>query len=214
VRWKITDQLVPYEEATAYMEKRIAEIKQGDAEEVWLLEHPPLITAGTSAKPQDLIDHRFPLFEAGRGGQYTYHGPGQRIAYVMLDLNRRKPDLRAFVQTLEQWVINALWQYHLRGFTAKDRIGVWVEKGEGYEDKIAAIGLRVRSWVTWHGLSFNIDPNLSHFNAINPCGNVDQRFGVTSLHALGYTVSLAEVDMVLRAEFEKLFGETKTTLPF
>lgn len=209
VRWNISDGITPYEDALAYMERRVGEIKQGAQEEVWLLEHPPLITAGTSAKPQDLLVNPFPLYEAGRGGQYTYHGPGQRIAYVMLDLNRRKQDLRAFVQELEVWLKGVLWHYHLRGLTSQERIGVWVDKGEGYEDKIAAIGLRVRSWVTWHGISFNIDPDLSHFKVINPCGIVDERYGVTSLHKLGLPVTMEEVDSVMRTQFEKLFGATQ-----
>ena len=181
------------------------------AELVWLLEHPPLYTAGTSAKPADVIEARFPVFESGRGGQMTYHGPGQRVAYVMLDLKRRGPDVRRFVATLEEWIIRTLAAFNVRGERREDRIGVWVrrpDKGEGYEDKIAAIGIRVKQWVTLHGMALNVDPDLSHFSGIVPCGVSEQRYGVTSLADLGIPVSMAEVDMVLRREFEALFGAT------
>src|SRR5258708_31715187 len=160
----------------------------GAPERVWLLEHPPLYTAGTSAKPEELIDARFPVHQTGRGGQFTYHGPGQRVAYVMLDLNRRKPDVRAFVATLEEWIIRALAAFNVRGERRDDRIGVWVrrpEKGDGFEDKIAAIGIRVRKWVTLHGIALNVEPELSHFSGIVPCGVSEARYGVTSLPHLG-----------------------------
>jgi lipoyl(octanoyl) transferase len=203
---------VPYEEAVAAMERRAADIATGRASElVWLLEHPPLYTAGTSASPADMIEARFPLYESGRGGQMTYHGPGQRVAYVMLDLKHRGPDVRRFVAALEEWIIRSLAAFNVRGERRDDRIGVWVrrpEKGEDREDKIAAIGIRVKQWVTLHGMALNVDPDLSHFSGIVPCGVSDQRFGVTSLSDLGMPVSIAEVDMVLRREFEPLFGQT------
>ena len=178
---------------------------------VWLLEHPPLYTAGTSAKPEDLIEARFPVHQTGRGGQFTYHGPGQRVAYVMLDLNRRGPDVRRFVATLEEWIIRTLAAFNVRGERREDRIGVWVrrpDKGDGCEDKIAAIGIRVRKWVTLHGIALNVEPDLSHFSGIVPCGVSEQRYGVTSLADLGLPVTMAEVDMALRREFETLFGRT------
>ena len=194
------------------MERRAAAIAAGQAPElVWLLEHPPLYTAGTSANPRDIVDARFPLYQTGRGGQMTYHGPGQRVAYVMLDLKRRLPDVRRFVATLEEWIIRTLAAFNVRGERREDRIGVWVrrsEKGEGREDKIAAIGIRVKQWVTLHGIALNVDPDLSHFSGIVPCGVSDQRYAVTSLCDLGLPVSMAEVDMVLRREFDPLFGAT------
>ena len=212
VEWRVSEAPVPYEAAIAAMDWRVAAITAGDApEQVWLLEHPPLYTAGTSARPQDLIEARFPVHQTGRGGQFTYHGPGQRVAYVMLDLNRRKPDVRAFVATLEQWIIDTLAAFNVRGERRDDRIGVWVrrpEKGEGYEDKIAAIGIRVRKWVTLHGIALNVEPDLSHFAGIVPCGVAERRYGVTSLADLGLPASMAEVDMMLRREFEGLFGPT------
>jgi lipoyl(octanoyl) transferase len=210
VEWLIADATVPYEAAVTFMDARAAAIAAGrEAELVWLIEHPPLYTAGTSARRGDLIDARFPLFESGRGGQMTYHGPGQRVAYVMLDLKRRGPDVRKFVVTLEEWIIRALGRFNVRGERREDRIGVWVrrpDKGEGFEDKIAAIGIRVRQWVTLHGMALNVEPDLSHFSGIVPCGVSEQRYGVTSLADLGIPVSMAEVDMVLRGEFEGLFG--------
>ena len=216
VEWRLSDDPVPYETALAVMDARVAAIAAGEAPELaWLLEHPPLYTAGTSAQHHELIEARFPVHKAGRGGQFTYHGPGQRVAYVMLDLNRRKPDVRAFVATLEEWLIRTLWRFNVRGERRADRIGVWVrrpEKGEGREDKIAAIGIRLRRWVSLHGIALNVAPELSHFSGIVPCGVSDQRFGVTSLADLGLDVSMAEVDMALRAEFEKLFGATKSEL--
>lgn len=210
--WRVSDSLVPYEAALAVMQARAAAIAAArEPELVWLLEHPPLYTAGTSAKPDELIEARFPVFEAGRGGQMTYHGPGQRVAYVMLDLKRRGPDVRRFVATLEQWIICTLASFNVRGERREDRIGVWVrrpDKGESYEDKIAAIGIRVQQWVTLHGMALNVEPDLSHFSGIVPCGVNERRYGVTSLADLGIPVSMPEVDMVLRREFEALFGAT------
>ena len=212
VEWRASDSPVAYDAAIADMEARTAAIAAGRAAElVWLLEHPPLYTAGTSANPGDVIDARFPVHETGRGGQTTYHGPGQRVAYVMLDLKRRGPDVRRFVATLEEWIIRTLAAFNVRGERREDRIGVWVrrpEKGEGYEDKIAAIGIRVKQWVTLHGMALNVDPDLSHFSGIVPCGVNEQKYGVTSLADLGIPVSLADVDMILRREFESLFGAT------
>ncbi len=211
VEWRISDGLVPYKEAVAEMEAQIAAIRDGAAREmVWLLEHPPLYTAGTSANPVDLVDpDRFPVHQTGRGGQYTYHGPGQRVAYVMLDLNRRTPDLRRFVAALEAWLIGTLAEFNIRGERREDRVGVWVRragKSALAEDKIAAIGIRVRRWVTFHGVSLNVEPDLSHFASIVPCGV--REHGVTSLVDLGLPVTMPEVDSVLRASFERIFGPT------
>ncbi|WP_244475601.1 MULTISPECIES: lipoyl(octanoyl) transferase LipB [unclassified Methylobacterium] len=211
VAWRIGDAPVPYEEAVAGMEARAAAIAAGEAPElVWLLEHPPLYTAGTSAREADLVaPGRFPVHTTGRGGQYTYHGPGQRVAYVMLDLNRRRPDLRAYVAALEAWIVATLDAFAIRGEVREDRVGVWVrrpEKGAGVEDKIAAIGIRVRRWVSFHGISLNVEPDLSHFSGIVPCGITGH--GVTSLVDLGHLVSMEEVDMALRAAFETVFGPT------
>ena len=212
VAWRVSDAPVAYEDAVAFMQARAAAIAGGHERElVWLLEHPPLYTAGTSAKPEELIDARFPVFESGRGGQMTYHGPGQRVAYVMLDLKRRGPDVRRYVATLEEWIIRTLAAFDVCGERREDRIGVWVrrpEKGAGFEDKIAAIGIRVTQWVTLHGMAFNVEPDLSHFSGIVPCGVNEQRYGVTSLADLGLPVSMPEVDRVLRREFEALFGAT------
>src|SRR5206468_3468674 len=213
VEWRISEQPVTYPEAVAAMEARAADIAAGNAGElVWLLEHPPLYTSGTSGRNDDLLDPRFPLFATGRGGQLTYHGPGQRVAYVMLDLKRRRPDVRAFVAGLEQWIIRTLASFNISGERREDRVGVWVkrpDKGAGHEDKIAAIGIRLRQWVSLHGIAFNVDPDLSHFSGIVPCGVTDTRYGVTSLVELGHTVTMPEVDMVLRREFEALFGATQ-----
>ena len=213
VDWAIADGLVPYERALAAMDERVAAIVAGTAPElVWLIEHPPLYTAGTSARPDDLIDARFPVFSAGRGGQFTYHGPGQRVAYVMLDLKRRAPDVRRFVCTLEDWIMRTLAAFGVAGERREDRIGVWVrrpDKGEAREDKIAAIGIRVRHWVSLHGIALNVAPDLSHFSGIVPCGVANPRHGVTSLADLGVTATMAEVDAVLRREFEELFGATQ-----
>ena len=212
MEWRVDDSPVAYEAAVAFMQARAAAIAAGrDSELVWLIEHPPLYTSGTSAKSEELIEARFPVFETGRGGHMTYHGPGQRVAYVMLDLKRRGPDVRRFVASLEEWIIRSLAAFNVRGERRADRIGVWMrrpEKGEGYEDKIAAIGIRVTQWVTLHGVAFNVDPELSHFSGIVPCGVNEQRYGVTSLADLGILVSMPEVDMVLRREFEALFGAT------
>src|SRR6516162_3590678 len=192
------------------MALRAAAIARGDAAEiVWLLEHPPLYTSGTSAQPQELLDARFPVYVAGRGGQFTYHGPGQRVGYVMLDLKRRVPDVRRFVASIEEWIIRTLGSFGVHGERRDDRIGVWVrrpDKGEGFEDKIAAIGVRVQRWVTLHGFALNVAPDLSHFAGIVPCGVSDARYGVTSLAELGCSVSLSEADAALRAEFTPLFG--------
>ena len=210
VEWRVSDALVPYDTALAVMEARAAAIAQGRAAElVWLLEHPPLYTAGTSARAADLIEARFPVHAAGRGGQFTYHGPGQRVAYVMLDLKRRSPDVRRFVATLEEWIIRTLGSFNVRGERREDRIGVWVrrpDQGEGREDKIAAIGIRLKRWVSLHGISLNVDPDLTHFSGIVPCGVADARYGVTSLVDLGLPLTMPDVDMALRAEFEALFG--------
>jgi lipoyl(octanoyl) transferase len=212
VEWRVIDALVPYEAAVTAMEARVAGVAAGHQPElVWLLEHPPLYTAGTSAHREDVIDARFPVFTSGRGGQMTYHGPGQRVAYVMLDLKRRGPDIRRFVATLEEWIIRTLAAFNVRGERREDRIGVWVrrpDKGEGFEDKIAAIGIRVKQWVTLHGMALNVDPDLTHFAGIVPCGVSEQRYGVTSLIDLGLPVSMPDVDLVLRREFETLFGAT------
>ncbi len=213
VQWAVSDGLVPYGPAVAAMEARASAIADGLAPElVWLVEHPPLYTAGTSAKPSDLVEARFPVHETGRGGQYTYHGPGQRVAYVMLDLHRRGPDVRAFVAALEAWIIATLGAFNIRGERREDRVGVWVrrpDKAKGAEDKIAAIGIRVRRWVTFHGISLNVEPDLSHFGGIVPCGIQEDLYGVTSLVDLGLPVTTPEVDSVLRAGFEEVFGATE-----
>src|SRR6516162_3645843 len=210
IDWRISDGLTSYEEALAEMTARAGAIARGDAPElVWLLEHAPLYTAGTSAQPDELIEARFPVYKVGRGGQFTYHGPGQRVGYVMLDLKRRAPDVRRFVATLEEWITGTLARFNIRGERRSDRVGVWVrrpDKGQGFEDKIAAIGVRVQRWVTLHGFALNVAPNLSHFAGIVPCGVSDARYDVTSLAELGCSVSLSEADAALRAEFTPLFG--------
>jgi lipoyl(octanoyl) transferase len=212
VEWLVSDNPVAYEDALAAMATRAGAIARGEAPElIWLLEHPALYTAGTSSRPQELIEARFPVHIAGRGGQFTYHGPGQRVGYVMLDLNRRAPDVRSFVASIEEWIIRTMATFNVRGERRDDRIGVWVprpDKGAGYEDKIAAIGIRLQRWVTLHGFALNIEPDLTHFSGIVPCGVSDQRYGVTSLADLGLTVSMAEADIALRAAFEPLFGAT------
>jgi lipoyl(octanoyl) transferase len=217
VEWRISDAPVDYLDAVAAMEARAADIADGKAGElVWLLEHPPLYTSGTSGKEGDLLAPRFPLFATGRGGQVTYHGPGQRVAYVMLDLKRRRPDVRAYVAALEQWIIRMLAVFNVRGERREDRVGVWVarpDKGAGFEDKIAAIGVRLKRWVSFHGIAINVEPDLSHFSAIVPCGVVDPRFGVTSLVDLGHPVSLADADIALRQAFEEIFGPTWVRRP-
>src|SRR6478672_9325992 len=217
VEWRISAAPVPYPEAVAEMESRAADIAdQKAAELVWLLEHPPLYTSGTSGKEGDLLDPRFPLFTTGRGGQVTYHGPGQRVAYVMLDLKRRRPDVRAYVAGLEEWIIRTLAAFNVRGERREDRVGVWVarpDKGPGHEDKIAAIGVRLRRWVSFHGISINVEPELKHFSAIIPCGVADARYGVTSMVDLGLPVTMEDVDVALRRAFEEVFGSTKARLP-
>lgn len=216
VRWRVTDGLVGYEDAVAEMERQVALIADGKADElVWLVEHPPLYTAGTSADSKDLIDpDRFPVFATGRGGEYTYHGPGQRVAYVMLDLKRRRQDVRAYVGALEEVVIRTLDSMNVKGERREDRVGVWVRRpekpllpdGAMSEDKIAALGIRLRRWVSFHGLSINVDPDLGHFTGIVPCGI--SAYGVTSLVDLGLPVMMADVDMRLREAFEDVFGPT------
>lgn len=217
VDWRISDSRVDYAAAIAFMEARAATIAAGEAPElVWLLEHPPVYTSGTSGKPEDLRDPRFPLVATGRGGQVTYHGPGQRVAYVMLDLKRRRPDVRAYVAALEEMIIRTLDAFNVRGERREDRVGVWVrrpDKGEGYEDKIAAIGVRLKRWVSFHGIAINVEPDLTHFQAIVPCGVTDPRYGVTSLVDLGLPVTLSDVDLALRQAFESVFGATRASLP-
>lgn len=209
--WRTAESAVPYEHAVAEMEARARAIAEGRARElVWLLEHPPLYTAGTSADPQDLIaPDRFPVYRTGRGGQYTYHGPGQRVAYLMLDLKRRKPDVRAYVTSLEDWLIATLGRLGVTGERRTDRVGVWVrrpELGPGREDKIAAIGVRIRRWVTFHGVSLNVDPDLEHFSGIVPCGVAAH--GVTSLADLGIDAGMNDVDRALTETFRDVFGPT------
>jgi lipoyl(octanoyl) transferase len=217
VEWRIAAAPVPYSDSVAAMEMRAADIADQKARElVWLLEHPPLYTSGTSGKQDDLLDPRFPLFTTGRGGQLTYHGPGQRVAYVMLDLKRRRPDVRAYIASLEEWIIRTLDAFNVRGERREDRVGVWVrrpDKGEGHEDKIAAIGVRLRRWVSFHGIAINVEPNLSHFSAIVPCGVTDARYGVTSLVDLGLPVTMEDVDVALRQAFVEVFGATDARLP-
>ena len=204
IEWKISDTPIPYETSINVMEQRIKGIREGNERElIWLIEHPPLYTAGTSADASDLISpDRFPVYDAGRGGQYTYHGPGQRIAYVMLDLKKRNSDVRAFVQDMEDWIVDVLAQYQIKGEKREGRVGVWVDRGHR-EDKIAAIGVRVRRWVSFHGISVNVDPDLSHYSGIVPCGISEH--GVTSLVDLGIPVSMPEFDIELRSSFEKIF---------
>lgn len=214
MEWKTTDGLVGYDEATNFMEARVAAIAAGEADEcIWLLEHPPLYTAGTSARREDLTDpDRFPVYESKRGGQYTYHGPGQRVVYVMLDVGKRGRDVRRFVQQLEEWVIAALAEFNVTGEIRDGRVGVWVQRndkpltvtGETAEDKIAAIGIRLRKWISFHGISINVEPDLTHFTGIVPCGI--QEHGVTSLVDLGLPVTMADVDVALKKTFEEVFG--------
>ncbi|HEX9557620.1 MAG TPA: lipoyl(octanoyl) transferase LipB [Reyranella sp.] len=212
--WRISDGAVPYAEALAVMEGRVADIHAGrERELVWLLEHPPLYTAGTSAKPHDLLQPmRFPVHVAGRGGQYTYHGPGQRVVYAMLDLRARRQDVRRFVFDLEEWTLRALARFSITAERRTGRVGVWVARpdkpplpdGSAREDKIAAVGVRIRHWVSFHGLSINVEPDLSHYAGIVPCGIADH--GVTSLVDLGLTVSLADLDIALAETFDEVFG--------
>ncbi|WP_299771926.1 lipoyl(octanoyl) transferase LipB [uncultured Tateyamaria sp.] len=215
VEWITTPGLTDFREAEAWMEARATAIATGEAEEcIWLVEHPPLYTAGTSAKPDDLTDpDRFPVFETRRGGQYTYHGPGQRVAYTLLNVGQRGHDVRAFVQDLEEWVIATLDTFNVKGEIREGRVGVWVTRpekplrpdGGPAEDKIAAIGIRLRKWVSFHGLSINVEPNLSHFDGIVPCGIAEH--GVTSLVDLGLPVTMEDVDVALRQSFDSVFSE-------
>jgi lipoyl(octanoyl) transferase len=216
--WCVADSLIEYEDAVAAMEARADAIAAGQARErVWLVEHPPLYTSGTSGREADLRGPRFPVHPTGRGGQATYHGPGQRVAYVMLDLRRRRQDVRAFVAALEAWIIATLAGFNVRGERREDRVGAWVARpdkpaglsGQGAEDKIAAIGIRVRRWVTFHGIALNVEPDLAHFAGIVPCGVSAAHLGVTSLVDLGLPVTMPEVDAVLRREFEPIFGATE-----
>lgn len=214
VEWRVEPGLTAYDDALAFMERRAADIRDGTAGEiVWLVEHPPLYTAGTSARREDLIEpDRFPVFDAGRGGEYTYHGPGQRVAYVMLDLKRRREDVRAFVAALEDWIIAALAEFNVTGERREDRVGVWVRRpdrpalpdGAPAEDKIAAIGIRLRRWVSFHGIALNVEPDLTHFSGIVPCGV--SGYGVTSLVDLGLPVELADADRALKLGFQAVFG--------
>jgi len=218
IGWAASPGLVDYETAVLAMEARAAAIAAGEAGEiVWLLEHPPLYTAGVSAKDADLLDPgRLPVFRSGRGGQFTYHGPGQRVAYVMLDLRQRGRDVTRFVADLEAWIIAALERFNVKGQVREGRVGVWVErKGPGWarDDKIAAIGVRLRKWVSFHGIAFNVEPELEHFSGITPCGISGPQFGVTSLVDLGLPVTMADADAALRAAFEGVFGPTESAPP-
>jgi lipoyl(octanoyl) transferase len=213
VEWRVSEALVPYPDALAQMDERVAGIVAGKASElVWLLEHPPLFTSGTGTRAEDLIGTgRFPLYETGRGGRLTYHGPGQRVAYAMLDLRARGQDLRRYVAGLEEWIIRTLAAFGVEGERREERIGVWVrrpDKGAGREDKIAAIGVRVKKWVTLHGISLNVAPALSHYEGTLPCGIGDEKFGVTSLADLGVDAAMADVDAALRKSFTVVFGST------
>jgi len=221
VEWRVEAGLTPYETALAFMESRAEAIRAGCANEmVWLVEHPPLYTAGTSADSQDLLDPgELPVYQTGRGGEYTYHGPGQRVAYVMLDLKRRREDVRAFVAALEEWIITSLAHFNVKGERRQGRVGVWVVRpdkpplpdGTSMEDKIAAIGIRLRRWVSFHGIAVNVEPELSHFSGIVPCGIPD--FGVTSLVDLGLPVTMADFDVALKQAFEEVFGPCESQDP-
>jgi lipoyl(octanoyl) transferase len=217
VEWRISDAFTPYPDAVAEMEGRVAGISAADArEQVWLVQHPPLYTAGTNADDDDLLDaHRFPVFRSGRGGEFTYHGPGQRVGYVMMDLNHRGRDVRRFVRDLEEWMIVTLSTFGVAGERREGRVGIWVDRGQhgglpGKEEKIAAIGVRLRRWVSFHGVSLNISPDLGHYEGIVPCG-ISQH-GVTSLLALGVTATIEDVDIALRDAFERVF-ERQTVTP-
>ncbi len=221
IEWKTTEGLTAYEDALAFMETRVAQISAGTAPEcIWLLEHPPLYTAGTSAKVEDLVaPDRFPVYEARRGGQYTYHGPGQRVIYVMLDVAKRGRDVRCFVRNLEAWVINTLAEFNVTGEIRDGRVGVWVRRddkpltasGAQQEDKVAAIGIRLRKWVSFHGISINVEPDLEHFSGIVPCGITEH--GVTSLVDLGLPVTLDDLDSALRQQFEHVFAQNNSCPP-
>ena len=210
VEWRIEERLVPYPEAVAAMEERVRMVRDGTAaEQVWLLEHPPLYTAGTSAADDELLEPgRFPVYRSGRGGRYTCHGPGQRVAYVMLDLKRRRPDVRCYVHDLEDWVIRALARFNVTGERREGRVGIWVQRGR-QEDKIAAIGVRVRRWVTYHGIAVNLDPDLEHFAGIVPCGI--EGHGVTSLADMGLPVTMADLDVALRETFDEVFSQRESS---
>ncbi|HNS44528.1 MAG TPA: lipoyl(octanoyl) transferase LipB [Alphaproteobacteria bacterium] len=204
--WIVSQGLIEYPAAVTEMERRVAAIRTGEEDEaIWLLEHPPLYTAGTSAKAEDLVDARFPVFESGRGGQYTYHGPGQRVAYVMLDLKKRQnePDIKKFVWQLEEWIIRTLAEFDIKGERREGRVGIWVVVENGREDKIAAIGVRVRHWVTYHGISINVSPDLSHFGGIVPCGIKEH--GVTSFMNLNKKISTQQLDTALKNNFDTVF---------
>lgn len=206
MEWLVSNELVEYEDAVADMESRVDAIREGREDElIWLLEHPPLYTAGTSARAEDLLNPRFPVYQAGRGGQYTYHGPGQRVAYVMMDLRKRQatPDIKNYVWRLEDWLIRSLAEMGVRGERRSGRVGIWVDEGGGCESKIAAIGVRVRHWVTYHGISINVNPDLTHFDGIVPCGI--REHGVTSLQALGQKFSLNDVDNILKNQLDISF---------
>ncbi len=210
VEWHVSDKLIAYPDAVAFMEKRARAIAAGEAGEmIWLLEHPPLYSAGTSASPEDLVTpERFDVFQSGRGGQYTYHGPGQRVAYVMLDLRKRGRDVSAFVRSLEQWIIDTLAEFDITAERRCGRVGVWVARSGGREEKIAAIGIRLKKWVSFHGISINVDPDLTHFDGIIPCGITEH--GVASLRSLGRATKMAELDSKLRQNFETIFGPTRS----
>lgn len=205
LEWKVSEEPVDYETAVRFMEARVVNIRWGlVGEMVWLLEHPPLYTAGVSAKDTDLLEpDRFPVYQSGRGGQYTYHGPGQRVAYVMLDLTRRGQDVRKFVRNLEEWVIRTLDAFGVKGERREGRVGIWVDRGNGKEEKIAAVGVRLKRWVSYHGIAINVNPELDHFSGIIPCGISDQ--GVTSLKDLGVDVDMPQVDEVLKKTFLEIF---------
>ncbi len=206
IEWTISPKPIEYEDALAVMESTVADIHDGTSpEQVWLLEHPPLYTAGTSAKAEDLLDPQFPVFETGRGGQHTYHGPGQRVGYVMLDLKKRQsvPDIKQYIKDLEQWIIDTLQIFDIKGERREGRIGIWVVKEDGSEAKIAAIGVRIRHWVTYHGISINLNPDLSHFKGVVPCGIVAH--GITSFEDLGVEATMEELDLALQKTFSKIF---------
>ncbi|MBT5185321.1 MAG: lipoyl(octanoyl) transferase LipB [Kordiimonadaceae bacterium] len=207
IDWKFSNGLTDYQDAIQFMEERVADIRNGSATElVWFVEHPPLYTAGTSSNKTDLLaPNRFPVYEAGRGGQYTYHGPGQRVVYVMLDLNKRGKDVRKFVANLEQWIIDTLFEFNITGERREGRVGVWVKREQAREDKIAAIGVRVRKWVTFHGICINVEPDLSHYTGIVPCGISEH--GVTSLVDLGLPVNMNDVDAALQRTWGPIFDQ-------
>jgi lipoyl(octanoyl) transferase len=217
-QWAVSSGHIPYEPAVAFMEDRAARIAAGEAPElVWMLEHPPLYTGGTSADAGDLLQpDRFPVYKTGRGGEYTYHGPGQRVGYVMLNLTERGRDARKFVRGLEEWIIRTLAAFDVAGERRCERVGVWVarpDKGDGYEDKVAAIGVRLRRWVSFHGIALNVTTDLSHFSGITPCGISEQKYGVTSLADLGVTTSMDDVTAAMRTAFAEVFGELEDAAP-